>query len=250
MATSTSATLDATEVQHFRDHGWFLWHHQLFGPARLGGLIEIFGEHLAAKGKALSDELDTPHFRDPRLLDYLLGAEVLDLVEPLVGPDIVLWSSHFIVKDPLVGRATPWHEDSAYWEGRLSDYSHIVTVWLALDPAHKGNGCMSVVDGSHRDGGFSAYRPVDRTNNTFDREIVTAPGPGEVVYFELGPGEPSLPDGRTVHGATANTSAQRRAAYTMRYFPADVRVVPEANPGHRLWLARGTDRAGNKYENA
>ena len=183
-------------------------------------------------------------------MGYLLGDEVLDLVEPLVGPDIVLWSSHFIVKDPLVGRATPWHEDSAYWEGRLSDYSNIVTVWLALDPAHRGNGCMSVVDGSHLGGGFSAYRPVDQANNTFDREIIAAPEPSKVVYFELGPGEASLHDGRAVHGATANSSRQRRAAYTMRYFPADVKVFPEANRGHRLWLARGADRAGNKYENA
>lgn len=62
--------------------------------------------------------------------------------------------------------------------------------------------------------------------------------------------EASLHDGRIVHGAPANTSERRRADYTMRYLSADIRVLPEANPGHRLWLARGRDRAGNTYVNA
>jgi hypothetical protein len=242
--------LGASEVQHFREHGWYLLRSQVFSPARLGGLTAICEEHVASKGAKLSDELDTPHFSDPRLLGYLLSDEVVDLVEPLVGPDIVLWSSHFIVKEPFVGRATPWHEDSAYWEGRLSSYADVVTVWLALTPSHRGNGCMSVVDRSHLEGGFSQYHDVDPGTNTFPLEVVRAPEEESIVYFELAPGEASLHDGRIVHGARPNASNQRRAGYTMRYFPADVRVVPEANPGHRLWLARGEDRAGNTYENA
>ncbi|MCU1489498.1 MAG: Phytanoyl-CoA dioxygenase, partial [Acidimicrobiaceae bacterium] len=90
----------------------------------------------------------------------------------------------------------------------------------------------------------------DPAINTFSTEIEEAPDPERIVYFELGPGEASLHDGRIIHGASPNTSDQRRAGYTMRYLPADVRVFPEANPGHRLWLARGSDRAGNLYENA
>ena len=95
------------------------------------------------------DEFDTPHFQDRRLLDFLLAPQVLDLVECIVGPDILLWSSHFISKDPLTGRATPWHEDSAYWMGRLDRYDKIVTVWLALDDVDRDNGCMQVIPGSH-----------------------------------------------------------------------------------------------------
>ena len=66
------------------------------------------------EGEKRGDEFDTPHFGDRRLLDYLLAPTVLDLVECIIGPNIVLWSSHFISKDPYIGRATPWHEDSTY----------------------------------------------------------------------------------------------------------------------------------------
>jgi len=159
--------LSPQDVDFFRTNGYFLNRDRLFSPDKFEGLQQIFEDHLADKGDKLSDELDTPHFRDPRLLDYLLSDEVLDLVEPLVGPDIALWSSHFISKDPFTGRATPWHEDSAFWEGRLSEYDRIVTVWLALGPSNRENGCMRVIPGTHLEGGFSQYRPTDMTEQTF-----------------------------------------------------------------------------------
>jgi ectoine hydroxylase-related dioxygenase (phytanoyl-CoA dioxygenase family) len=241
--------LAPSDVEFFRSNGYFLHRDQLFSPDQLDQLERIFDEHLAQKGDKLSDELDTPHFHDPRLLDFLLSKEVLDLVEPLVGPDIALWTSHFISKDPLSGRATPWHEDSAYWNGRLSAYDRIVTVWLALSPSNRDNGCMRVIPGTHGNG-FSDYRPSDKTVNTFHAEVIGV-DESKAVDFELERGQASLHDGRIIHGATANTSSIRRTGYTMRYFPASVRVLPvERNAGWRMWLARGRDLAGNTYEPA
>jgi hypothetical protein len=240
--------LDRNDVAFFRANGYLLPRAQVFAPDQLDALEAIFDEHLADKGDKLSDELDTPHFRDPRLLDFLLADEVLDLVEPLIGPDIALWSSHFISKDPRVGRATPWHEDSAYWNGRFSSYDHIVTVWLALGPSNRENGCMRVIPGSHRGGGFSDYVPTDMTVQTFHAEIPEV-DESKAVDFELDRGQCSLHDARIIHGAKPNTSDIRRTGYTMRYFPASVKMLPiEPNAGWKIWLARGQDSAGNTYE--
>lgn len=246
-----TASLTDHDVADFRSNGYMLPHRQLFSPEKLDALEAIFDEHLSDKGSKLSDELDTPHFRDPRLMEYLLSDEVLDTVEPLVGPDIALWTSHFISKDPFTGRATPWHEDSAFWNGRLSAYDHIVTVWLALGPSNRTNGCMRVVPGSHLEGGFhDNYVPTDMSVQTFHAEIPDV-DESQAVDFELERGEFSMHDGRIVHGAKPNTSPVRRTGYTMRYFPASVRVLPVAqNAGWKIWLARGEDSAGNTYENA
>src|SRR3954470_10176947 len=157
------SSITPEDVSSYRENGYFLYKDQLFSPEKMARLNQIFEEHLAEKGSLLSDELDTPHFRDPRLLEFLLSDEVLDLVQPLVGPDIALWTSHFISKEPFTGRATPWHEDSAFWNGRLSEYDRIVTVWLALGPSNRENGCMRVIPGTHENGGFSEYRPTDMT---------------------------------------------------------------------------------------
>jgi ectoine hydroxylase-related dioxygenase (phytanoyl-CoA dioxygenase family) len=240
--------LNSEQVRFYRQNGYVLYHKPLFSQEGLARLRTIFERQLAAKGDKLSDELDTPHFREPELLELLLSDEVLDLVEPITGPDIVLWSSHFISKDPYTGRATPWHEDSAFWEGRVSNYDNIVTVWLALDRSTRENGCMRVIPGTHRHG-FSRYLDVDTQQNTFGRQIESVEE-SEAVYFELEPGECSLHDSRIIHGAHANQSPSRRCGYTMRYFPASTRAYTEENLGHSLWLARGQDRAGNTYERA
>jgi hypothetical protein len=239
------------DVEFFRAEGYLLPGRQMFSSEKLVRLEAIFNAHLEEKGDKLSDELDTPHFRDAELLDFLLSDEVLDTIEPLVGPDIALWSSHFISKDPFTGRATPWHEDSSYWNGRFSSYDRIVTVWLALEnPSTRENGCMRVIPGSHLAGGFSEnYVATDMSVQTFHAEIADV-DESKAVDFELQRGEFSLHDGRIVHGAKPNTSPVRRTGYTMRYFASSVKMQPiEANEGWKIWLARGRDLAGNTYAN-
>lgn len=239
--------LTPQDVERYHKNGYLLYKKQVFNQEMLDELTGIFEEHLAEKGNKLSDELDTPHFRDERLLKFLLSDEVLDLVEPIIGPNIGLWSSHFICKDPLQGRATPWHEDSKYWEGRLTRFDKIVTVWLAIDKSWKDNGCMRVIPGTHVNG-FSDYEDVDRAANTFGTQIKQV-DESKAVYFELERGECSLHDSRIIHGATANTSQHRRCGYTMRYFSTEAQVIPEKNPGFKIWLARGRDIAGNSFVN-
>ncbi len=240
-------TLTPDDLAFYRQAGYLLYHHQLFAPDRFARLQTIFEEHVAEKGSKLSDELDTPHFRDERLLEYLLSDEVLDLVEPITGPNVALFSSHFISKDPYTGRATPWHEDSAFWKQELSAFDNVVTVWLALDRSTKENGCMRVIPGTHTNG-FSEYVAVDGAHNTFGSAIATVDD-ATAVDFELEPGECSLHDSRIIHGAAANTSPYRRCGYTMRYIPTSVKVYLERDPGFKIWLARGVDIAGNTYAN-
>jgi hypothetical protein len=240
--------LSRVDVDYYKKNGYFIYKQQVFPPEKLAKLRALFEEHLAQKGDKLSDELDTPHFRDPRLLDFLLAPEPLDVVEPILGPNIGLWSSHFICKDPFKGRATPWHEDSYYWNGRVSRYDQVVTIWLAIDRSNKQNGCMRVIPGSHANG-FSDYEPVDGKVNTFNSQIKNV-DESKAVYFELEPGECSLHDARMIHGATANTSPYRRCGYTMRYFSTETKIYPDKFPNFKVWLARGKDMAGNTYANA
>jgi ectoine hydroxylase-related dioxygenase (phytanoyl-CoA dioxygenase family) len=243
----TNPILNKQEVEYYQKNGYFLYKKQLFSADKMSNLQTIFEEQLAQKGSKLSDELDTPHFRDERLLEYLLSDEVLDLVEPIIGPNIGLWSSHFISKEPFTGRPTPWHEDSAYWNGRLSSFEKIITVWLALDRSWEENGCMRVIPGTHRNG-FSEYEDVDSKKNLFASQIKNV-DESKAVYFELEPGECSLHDSRIIHGAKANTSPYRRCGYTMRYFSTEAKVDLEKNPNHKVWLARGKDIAGNPFVN-
>jgi ectoine hydroxylase-related dioxygenase (phytanoyl-CoA dioxygenase family) len=170
---------------------------------------------------------------------------VLDLVESLIGPDIVLFSSHFICKPPAVGKRVPWHEDSAYWRGRI-DPMEVVTVWLAIEPSTPANGCMQVVPRSHANG-FSEYQDVaNPSQQVFGTEI--KPGQfdeSKAVDCVLRPNECSMHDGRMIHGSAANTGTQRRCGYTMRYMPATVRpcTVTRSTPCGEPCLAGGRSDA-------
>jgi ectoine hydroxylase-related dioxygenase (phytanoyl-CoA dioxygenase family) len=244
--------LDQQAVQFYNDNGYYLFTQPVFAPEKFQRLKNIF-EELATKAQSIGkriDELDVPHFEDSRLFEFLFADEILDLVEPLVGPNIGLWSSHFIAKEPFTGRATPWHEDSAYWDGRFDHMDAIVTVWLAIDPADRENGCMRVIPGTHH-GGFSDYVQVDSQSNTFDREIDPAViDESRSVYFELQPNQCSLHDSRIIHGARANTSPRRRCGYTMRYFSQHMKLntLHPGNETHKIWHVRGRNIANNPVE--
>ncbi len=245
--TATKGRLSEPQVAQYERDGYTLFHQPVFAPDKFARLQAIFEENLVQYG---DENLDTMHFREARLLEFLLSDEVLDLVEPVVGPNIGLWSSHFISKAPRTGKATPWHEDSSYWNGRVSTMAGICTVWLAIDAATRENGCMRVIPGSQSNG-FSEYEAIDASKNIFPTQIKPdAIDESQSVYFALQPNECSLHEARIIHGAQANTSDKRRAGYTMRYFPTSSKVYPEKNAGHKIWLARGKDIAGNHYENA
>lgn len=248
MTTDTRAAADRltpNQITQYEQDGYTLFHSPVFSPDKFARLKSIFEEDQA---RYTEEELDMVHIRDPRLLEFLLADEILDLVEPLVGPNIGLWSSHFISKPPRVGKATPWHEDSSYWNGRVSTMAGICTVWLALDVATPENGSMGVLPGSQK-GGFSEYEEADASQNIFGSQIKPELiDENKAIYFSLQPNECSLHEARIIHGANANTSDKRRAGYTLRYFPTSSRVFPEKNAGHKIWLARGEDEAGNIYE--
>ena len=67
------------------------------------------------------------------------------------------------------------------------------------------------------------------------------------VAVELQPNQASLHDGRIIHGSEANHSALRRCGYTMRYVSTRSRFDRRRHPWHQMYLARGTDHAGNEY---
>jgi ectoine hydroxylase-related dioxygenase (phytanoyl-CoA dioxygenase family) len=246
-----SQAFSNADVDFYKENGYLLNHKQVFSAGEFARLNSIFEEQLALKGDKLADELDTPHFRDERLLEFLLHDSVLDLVEPFIGTNIGLFSSHFICKDPYKGRATPWHEDSAFWKPRFDHFDKIITVWLAIDKSFKDNGCMRVIPRTHRNG-FSEYQDLEAGTNTFDSGIKPENiDESKAVYFELERGECSLHDSRIIHGALANTSPYRRCGYTMRYFATDHKVnIDSYTDGFKIWLARGKDLAGNRFVNA
>ena len=242
-----SARLSADQVNHYRREGYLKVTDPVFSPEKFAALKDHFEQKLLRLPPDVRPEgMDVPHFTDTKLFDCLFADEVLDLVEPILGPDIALFSSHFICKPKGNGKRVPWHEDSFYWKG-VMEPMEVCTVWLAIDPSVRENGCMNVVPRTHNNG-YSEYEPADLNTNVFWIQIKKGQfDESTVVPLELEPNQASLHNARLIHGSDPNHSTLRRCGYTMRFISTRTKFNQGKWPHHGIYLARGRDHAGNTY---
>src|SRR3989338_986745 len=240
--------LSAAQTVFFRREGYLPFHEPVLGSERFAALRA----HWENKINSLAAEprpqaFFQAHFCDMKLFDWLLCDEILDLVEPILGPDIALFTSHFFCKHALSGQRAPWHEDSAYWKGMLSPME-VCAVSLAITPARRDNGCLNVIPRTH-DNGYSHYALVDADKNILPAEIVPAQRQSsKAVPLELDANEASLRDGRLMHGSEANPTERPRWNFDMFYMSTRVKFNAQRHgQWHQIYLARGRDLAGNSY---
>lgn len=190
-------------------------------------------------------------------LGYCTDPQILDLVEQVLGPDIVLWGSQVFCKPAQVGREVPWHQDGQYWPIRpLATCS----VWIALDDVDAQNGCMRYIPGSHAGQRVYRHRVSERAGLVINQELEPAEFDEASARDDvLQAGQFSLHDVYLVHGSRPNRSPRRRAGFVMRYMPATSLFDREVDRAQSqagvtfslsrrpIWLVRGQDRAGNDF---
>ena len=120
------------------------------------------------------------HVRCPWARDLVGDSRLLDVMEQLLGPDMLVFTSTFFIKEPNTDAITAWHQDATYFG--LAPYEH-VTAWVALSEASIEAGCMEFVPGSHRWGQLAhgqetlpgtdqRRRPLDQpTDRHLDRPL-------------------------------------------------------------------------------
>jgi ectoine hydroxylase-related dioxygenase (phytanoyl-CoA dioxygenase family) len=186
-------------------------------------------------------------------IEYARSPELLDVVEDLIGPDIILWGSTLFGKPADIGKEVPWHQDGEYWP---IDPLATCTVWVALDDSTPDNGCLRYVVGSHREKRMRSHIITDRQELAFNQMLDPAELEGvDVALVPLAAGQLSCHDVFTVHGSGANRTGKRRAGFALRYMPSTSRFDHScAVLGQRgskvsfsdrqIFLMRGQDRCG------
>lgn len=167
---------------------------------------------------------------------------ILDVVEGILGPDILLFSGEFFIKEPRTKQVVTMHQDLTYWG--LGAIDGLVTVWVPLSPATAQSGCMEFVAGSHKNAILPHADSFDE-NNLLSRgqEVVVDVAPEDKTLIELRPGQISLHHGLTIHGSGPNVSDDRRIACVLRYIRPDM-AASEGDLNYAT-LVRGEDRFGN-----
>ncbi|MEM6588310.1 MAG: phytanoyl-CoA dioxygenase family protein [Pseudomonadota bacterium] len=169
-------------------------------------------------------------------------ARVLDVIEGILGPDILIWSVEFFIKEPQTKSIVTMHQDLTYWGFGAVD--QLLTAWIALSPATTASGCMNFVKGSHKNPILPHEDTYDK-NNLLSRgqEIKVDVAEKDRVPAELQPGQMSLHHGLMIHGSGPNVTDDRRIAVAIRYCTPQI-AQQVASKDYAI-LARGADRTGN-----
>ena len=192
------------------------------------------------RGASLEPYLrENPHYV-LRCIDRLIRHDaILDAVESIIGPDILVWACAFFVKEAKSTSFVSWHQDARYWGLAPHDG---VTAWIALTRSRPENGGMRFIPGSH-------LFDVLEHDDTFAPDNILSRGQQVrgVVDFNaidviLEPGQISLHHMRVVHGSRPNPSEDRRMGLAVNYMPPHVRQTmgPDC-----ATLVRGVDRFGH-----
>ena len=213
-----------TEVNAYKTNGYIIPNYQL--PEGLVARLQHGVEAAISRFTEFKPEdIANPHFieypdsgdRNP-FLEVASHPQILDYVEQLIGPDIILWITRILCKPSVKGREVPWHQDGEYWPMRPLE---TCTVWIALDEVSTENGCMRFIPGSHQSEGLYRHHMSDRKDLVLNLELDEDQyDESTAVNVELPLGGMSMHHVKLIHGSLANQSSQRRAALVMRYMPA------------------------------
>ncbi len=173
------------------------------------------------------------HFDQKFIWEIATHPLILDSVSAILGPDLLLLSTHFFCKYGPDEKFVAWHQDLKYWE---LDPPIEITAWYAVDDSDSGNGCMRVIPRLHRDQLLEHGKSVQDGNLlSVDQELELAEKEEEnAVDCVLKAGEISLHDGMLIHGSLPNRSTRRRCGLSIRYVPASV-MPQQAGSSDRDW---------------
>jgi len=166
---------------------------------------------------------------------------ILDVIEDVIGPDILVYWTTFFIKEPGSQTFAAWHQDATYFG--LDPYEHL-TAWVALTDASSEAGCMDVLSahGAPRQRHHAAAR-LENSINGAGQVIVEPIDDSAPVAMALKTGEMSLHNTLCMHRSAPNRAAHRRVGVGISYVPAHVRSIGSYR--QTAMLVRGTDRYGH-----
>lgn len=204
--------------------------------SRLRGKLEAFE---ADQGHPVEGaQRSKSHLLFKWLDDLMRDARILDVVEDLIGPDILCWNSIFWIKEAKSPSYVSWHQDLKYWG---LDCDDLVTAWVALSLAGAQSGCMRVLPGSHRNEMLPHDDIYDPENMlTRGQEIAVQVDENAAVTMALQPGQMSIHNVRLAHASGPNHSDDRRIGVSFHYMPTRSRQL--VGEWDSAALVRGEDR--------
>jgi Phytanoyl-CoA dioxygenase (PhyH) len=225
------AALCPDQIEEFHRQGFVVLDTPLIAPSEVGWCRKILLDLIdRGTGRENGRSFDLiartggDGRRSPQILSPSLYATELrrlsireaaqGIAQQLLGPEASFAGDHSILKPAGDGGPTPWHQDEALRDPAY-DYNEI-SMWIALNDSTLENGAMAYIPGSHLGdvlphrlyGGSADANCIECYEGFDDRSAAVRP---------IRAGSLIIHHGRTIHGASGNTTDAPRLAYILSY---------------------------------
>jgi hypothetical protein len=239
--------LTADQVEGYQRDG-FLFPMDVFAKDRVAHILaELEHARAVAREQGLESELArllraNTHYLLPFVHEVARAPQLLDRVESILGPNILLWSAEFFIKGAHTDKIVSWHQDLTYWG--LGETDSEMTAWVALSDVNVESGCMRFVPGSHHQK-ILPHRDTFDASNLLSRgqEVAVDVDESDAVDVVLQPGQVSFHHGRMFHASGPNRSDDDRIGLVFRFVTPEVKQLV-AQRDYAM-LVRGIDDRGN-----
>ena len=239
-----SASLPPVQVEQYRREGYLFPVDCLTSDEvnHFRGRLEAFEQEQGDSFGRLPDLVRSKsHLLFTWMDELVRHPKVLDAVESIIGPNILIYHLTSWLKEPGEPSHVSWHQDGAYFGLEPAEQ---VTAWIALTDATPEMGCIKVIPGSHVIG----QRPHSDTatpGNLLSRgqTIQHKLDYTQYVMMPLRAGQISLHHTHLVHSSEPNRTGQRRIGIGVSYIPTHCRLINDVRV--TAALVRGHDEFGN-----
>ena len=176
------------------------------------------------------------HLISPLLDTVVHNSQILDVVESLIGKNILVCGTTLFIKNPNEKGFVSYHQDAKYIGLKPHNW---VTAWVAITDSNEKNGCMRMWSGSHKENLREHDQNFNEGNLLTRGQTINDVPIEKTTPLILKAGQMSLHHPTVVHGSDLNQSNDRRIGFVIQsYIGTNVKQVIGRNG---VQLARGID---------
>ena len=155
------------------------------------------------------------HYISPVFDQVVHNSKILDVVEDIIGKNILVGGTTLFIKEPDHKSYVSWHQDAKYIGFEPHNW---VTAWLAITDSNEENGCMRMWPGTHKEKIRAHKDRFDKYNLLTRGQTVQNVPLKDTVPNILRAGQLSLHHPMTVHGSGPNLSKNKRIGFAIQSY--------------------------------
>ena len=172
------------------------------------------------------------------MLFLLQDKKFLDVVESLIGQNIILHHTKLFLKPPKKGAAFPLHQDWSYFP---TINNSMIAAVLHLSESTEKMGCLRIVPGSNKLGQIEdtdGHSFIPKIHNKYKLEDACPiiADPGDIVFFHS----------CSLHGSMPNFSNKPRKTILFQFYSGNDRVIDNNQHTNVQLVLRGRNQYASR----